>query len=160
MMLVTTSAAVLALFAKVQQYTPPATKPYLKTDAPLLFVLSVVLTAVALGALKSHSANQMMLQVVLACLGFLALIWLAEYKLERPLLYWFQTGFGVLVTLPLLARKHVKNGMARGPRRAWWKRTLEAVFFSFLTMLLALAGNLLQWLAAMVGPQMVRGLIP
>jgi hypothetical protein len=156
MMLVATSAAASALFAKVREHTPAATKPYLKIDAPILFVLSIGLTAIALGSLKDHSANQMMLQVMLACLGFLSLIGLAEAGLARPLFYWFQAGFAVQVTVPLLARRIIKAEMPRGPRRDWWKRTCEAVFFSFLTMMLALLGVLLQWLAFMLVPEVVK----
>jgi hypothetical protein len=156
MMLVVVAAAVSALFAKVYRYAPADTKPYLKIDAPVLFTLSIVLTAVALGALKSHTAFQTMLQVTLACVGFLSLIWMAEQGWERPLLYWFQVSFGILVTVPLLARRIVKSEMARGPRRTWWKGTLEAVFFSFLSMMLVLLGLLLQWLAAALGPQLIK----
>src|ERR1700735_900641 len=92
MMLVVVAAAVSALFAKVYRYAPADTKPYLKIDAPVLFTLSIVLTAVALGALKSHTAFQTMLQITLACVGFLSLIWMVEQGWERPLLYWFQVS--------------------------------------------------------------------
>ncbi len=156
MMLVATSAAASALFAKVREHAPSATKPYLKIDAPVLFVLSIGLTAIALGSLKGHSANQTMLQVMLACLGFLSLIGLAEAGLARPLLYWFQASFGVLVTVPLLARRIVKTEMPRGPRRDWWKRMCEAVFFSFLTMMLVLLGIFVQWLAVEIGSQVLK----
>lgn len=156
MMLVVTSAAASALFAKAHEHAPVAGKPYLKIDAPALFVVSIGLTAVALGALKAHSAVQTMLQITLACLGYLSLIGLAELRLERPLLYWFQGGFAVLVTLPLLARRFVKSEMARGERRDWWKKTFEAVFFSFLTMMLVLAGVVIQWLTFEIGRQVLK----
>ena len=142
MMLVATAGAASALFAKVYRLIPPVGQPYLKIDVPVLFILSIFLTAVALGALKSHSAVQTMLQVALACLGYLSLIALSEWGQPRPLLYWFQAGFGILVTAPMLARRLVKTEMERGPRRTWWKKTFEAVVFSFLTMLLVLAGAL------------------
>jgi hypothetical protein len=152
MMLVVMAAASAALFIKVRHHTPDA-KPYLKIDTPVLFTLSIVLTATALGSLKSHSAVQTMLQATLACLGFLSLVGLAEQGLERPLLYWFQASFGLFVTLPLLARRIVKTEMDRGLRRDWWKKTFEAAFFSFLTMMLVLLGLLLQVFAAYVaGP--------
>ncbi len=156
MELVVTAAVASALFAKVHRYTPPSGLTYLRIDAPILFVLSIVLTAVALGSLKGHTPGQMMLQVVVACLGFLSLVTLAENHWQRPLLYWFQVGFGVQVTLPLLARGIVKSEMERGPRRGWWKGTFEAVFFSFLTMMLVLVGILLQWLAAMIGGAILK----
>jgi hypothetical protein len=154
MMLVVTSAAASALFAKVREHAAVATKPYLKIDAPVLFVLSIVLTAVALGSMKGHSAVQTMLQVTVACLGYLSLIWLAEAMLERPLLYWFQVGFGVLVAAPMWARNVVKTEMDRGPRRDWWKKTFEAVIFAFLTMNLVLLGILIQFMAFLVGTQL------
>ena len=55
---------------------------------------------------------------------------------ERPLLYWFQISFGLLATVPMVARRLVKTEMERGPRRTRWKKTCEAFFFAFLTMLL------------------------
>jgi hypothetical protein len=156
MMMVVTAAAASALFAKVRTHIPASNQPYLKIDAPILFVLSIGLTGVALGALKSHSAGQTMLQITIACLGYVSLIGLAEAGRERPLLYWFQFSFGLLVTAPLLARRIVKSEMERGPRRTWWKKTFEAVFFAFLTMMLVLLGLLLQFLAAFVGPQVLK----
>jgi hypothetical protein len=35
--------------------------------------------------------------------------------------------------------------MPRGPRRDWWKKTCESVFFSFLTMMLVTVGGLFQF---------------
>ena len=155
MMMVVAAAAASALFAKVREHIPAGNQPYLRVDAPILFLASIGLTAVALGALKGHSAFQMMLQMTVACLSYLSLIALAESGRERPLLYWFQASFGILVTAPLLARRIVKTEMERGPRRTWWKKTLEAVFFAFLTMMLVLLGLLLQWLAALI-PQVIK----
>jgi hypothetical protein len=157
MMMVVTAAAASALFAKVRAHTPAANQPYLKIDAPILFIAAIGLTAVALGALKGHSAGQMMLQITVACLSYVSLIGLAETGRERPLLYWFQVSFGVLVTAPLLARMFVKAEMERGPRRTWWKKTCEAVFFAFLTMMLVLFGILLQFLTVAIGGQVLKG---
>lgn len=157
MMMVVTAAAASALFAKVRAHVPASNQLYLKIDAPILFVLSIGLTAVGLGALKAHSAGQTMLQITVACLGYVSLFGLAESGRERPLLYWFQFSFGLLVTGPLLARRLVKTEMERGPRRDWWKRTTEALFFAFLTMILVLFGVLLQWLTAMIGGQVLKG---
>lgn len=147
MMLVATAGAASALFAKAREFVPQGTQPYLRFDAPFLFVLSIALTAVALGALKGHTAVQMMLQTMIACLGYLSLIGLAEANMERPLLYWFQVGFGLLVTLPLLARRSVKTRMERGPRRDWWRGTCEAVLFAFFTMMLVLVGLMIEFIA-------------
>ncbi len=156
MMMVVTAAAASALFAKVREHIPASNQPYLKIDAPILFVLSIGLTAVALGALKGHSVGQMMLQITVACLGYVSLVGLAETGRERPLLYWFQVSFGVLVTGPLLARHFVKNEMEHGPRRTWWKKTCESIFFAFLTMMLVLVGSLLETLVSVLRPQMIK----
>jgi hypothetical protein len=85
-----------------------------------------------------------MLQVTLACFSCLTLIWIGEAQYERAIRYWCQGTFAATVTIPMLARRFVKSGLPRGPRRDWWKKTCEAVFFSFLTMLLVTAGGLLQ----------------
>jgi hypothetical protein len=143
MMLVVMAASTAALFVKVRSRTLNT----IEIDAPVLFTLSVLLTATALGALKGHSAVQTMLQATLACLGFLSLVSLGEQDHERPLRYWFVVSFGLLVTLPLLARSIVKTQMDRGPRRDWWKKTFEAVIFSFLTMMLVLLGIVLWYIA-------------
>ena len=87
---------------------------------------------------------QIMLQVTLACFGCLTLIWIGEAQYERAIRYWCQATFAATVTLPMLGRRFVKSGLPRGPRRDWWKKTCEAVFFSFLTMILVSAGGLLQ----------------
>ena len=73
MMFVLTAAA-MALFAKIQQHTDAVTPPGWKIDVPSLFLLAIVLTAVALGSWKEHTAVQTMLQVTLTCLGCLTLI--------------------------------------------------------------------------------------
>jgi hypothetical protein len=156
MMMVATAAAASALFVKVRTHVPTSTMPYLRTDAPLLFIASIGLTAVALGALKGHSAGQMMLQTTIACLSFVSLITLGESGLDRPLLYWFEVSFGVLVTIPMLARRIVKNEMERGPRRTFWKKTCESIFFAFLNMLLVLVGLLLQLLVGFFGGQALK----
>jgi hypothetical protein len=151
MMLVVTCGMASALFAKIHKYSAVATQVYLKIDAPILFVVSIVSTAIGLGALKSHSANQTMIQTSVACFAYLTLIWIAESGQERPLLYWFQISFALMVTAPLLARRIIKSEMPRGPRRDWWKKTCEAIFFAFLTMMLVLLGILIQWVGFMVG---------
>ncbi len=156
MMLVVTAAAISALFVKIYEHIPTTNQPYLKVDAPVLFLLSIVLTAIGLGALKGHNAVQMMLQITVACLSYVSLIGLAETGRERPLLYWFQIGFGLLVTIPLVARQSVKTRIERGPRRKFWKNTCEAIFFAFLTMMLVLLGLLLQFLAAYAVPSLAQ----
>lgn len=145
MMFVLMVAAAMALFVKIQQYTDPVTLPGLKTDVPSLFLLAIALTAVALGSWKGHTVVQIMLQVTLACFITLTLIWIGEAQYERAIRYWCQATFAATVTLPMIARRFVKSGMARGPRRDWWKKTCESVFFSFLTMMLVAAGGLFQF---------------
>jgi hypothetical protein len=141
-LLVVAAATASALFAKVYQFYPPETAPYpsLHLDAPLLLLLGIALTAITLGANKGHSLAQILLQTTLSCLGFLSLIWLAEAKQARLLLYWFQTAFLLTVAAPMLARHLLKTSLPRGPRRSWWKRTLEAVIFSAVNMGLVVIG--------------------
>ena len=144
MMFVLMAAAAMALFVKIQQHTNAVLPAGWKIDVPSLFLLAIALTAVALGSWKEHSAVQTMLQVTLACVGCLTLIWIGEAQYERAIRYWCQGTFAATVTIPMLARRFVKSGMPRGPRRDWWKKTCEAVFFSFLTMMLVTAGGLFQ----------------
>ena len=148
MMFVLMAAAAMALFVKIRQLTGELSRrpvpPGWIFDVPSLFLLAIALTAVALGSWKEHSAVQTMLQITLACVGCLSLIWIGEAKYERAIRYWCQGTFAATVTLPMLARRFVKSGMSRGPRRDWWKKTCEAIFFSFLTMMLVTAGGLLQ----------------
>ena len=146
MMFVLMVASAMALFVKIQEYTDPVTLPGLKTDVPSLFLLAIALTAVALGSWKEHTFVQIMLQVTLACFIALTLIWIGEAQYERAIRYWCQATFAATVTLPMIARRLVKSGMARGPRRDWWKKTCESVFFSFLTMMLVTAGGLFQFI--------------
>jgi hypothetical protein len=145
MMFVLMAAAAMALFVKIQHLIEGSPiPPGWNLDVPSLFLLAIALTAVALGSWKEHSAVQTMLQVTLACVGCLSLIWIGEAQYERAIRYWCQGTFAATVTLPLLARRFVKSGMPRGPRRDWWKKTCEAIFFSFLTMMLVTAGGLVQ----------------
>jgi hypothetical protein len=146
MMFVLMAGAAMALFVKIWQHTDAALPPGWKTDVPSLFLLAIALTALALGSWKEHTAAQIMLQVTLACAGCLSLIWISEAQYERAIRYWCQGLFAATVTLPLLARRFVKTGMPRGPRRDWWKKTCESVFFSFLTMMLVTVGGLFQLL--------------
>jgi hypothetical protein len=149
MMFVLMAAAAMALFVKTQHLTDSITAPGVlppgwNLDVPSLFLLAIALTAVALGSWKEHTAVQIMLQVTLACFSCLTLIWIGEAQYERAIRYWCQGTFAATVTLPMLGRRFVKSGLPRGPRRDWWKKTCEAIFFSFLTMLLVTAGGLLQ----------------
>lgn len=143
MMFVLMMAAAMALFVKIYGYADEL-PPGWKVDVPSLFLLAIGLTALALGSWKEHSASQIMLQVALACVGCLTLIWIGEAKYERAIRYWCQGVFAATVTLPMLARRFIKASMPRGPRRDRWKKTCEAVFFSFLTMMLVTAGGLVQ----------------
>ncbi|HEV3165014.1 MAG TPA: hypothetical protein VGZ22_13370 [Isosphaeraceae bacterium] len=144
MMLVLTAAAASALFVKCRQHTAVITQTLWKVDAPSLLLLAIGLTAVALSSWKEHTAVQTMLQMTLACVGCLILIWIGEAQYGRGIRYWFQGTFAATVTLPLLARRLVKSELPRGPRRDWWKKTCEAIFFSFLNMMLVIAGAMLQ----------------
>ncbi len=151
LMLVLTAAVASAFFAEVREHGGSST-PVWKIDLPTLATVAIASTAVALGSMKGHSPVQMMLQATLAYLGYLSLIWLGEAKMERPLLYWFQASFALTVALPMLIRRSVKARMPRGPRRTWWKRTMEAIVFSFLNMLLIVAGAMAQlYIAEIVG---------
>jgi hypothetical protein len=149
MMFVLMVAAGMALFIKIQHLTdsvaaPAALPPGWNLDVPSLFLLAIALTAVALGSWKEHTAVQIMLQVTLACFGCLTLIWIGEAQYERAIRYWCQGTFAATVTIPMIGRRYVKSSLPRGRRRDWWKKTCEAIFFSFLTMLLVTAGGLLQ----------------
>jgi hypothetical protein len=55
----------------------------------------------------------------------------------------------------MLDRRLVKSRLSRGPRRAWWKKTCEAVFFSFLNMMLVTVGGLLQTAVYLVGSELL-----
>lgn len=151
MMLVLTVAAAAALFAKVRAHTAPIAQLGWQVDVPSLFLLAIVLTAVALGAWKDHTAVQTMLQIALTCVGCLSLTWIVEAEFERAIRYWFQGTFAATVTLPLLARRFVKSALPRGPHRDWWKKNCEAVFFSFLNMMLVTVGGLLQAAVYLLG---------
>jgi hypothetical protein len=159
MMLVITAAAASALYAKIRLHTTVTTAAW-KFDGPSLFLLAIFLTALPLAAWQNHSAFQTMLQITLACLGCLTLIWIGEAQYERLLRYWFQTTFAGTVTLPLFARRLVKNQLPRGPRRDWWKKTCEAVFFSFLNLMLVAVGGLTQVLLYQLGSGFLKPVGP
>jgi hypothetical protein len=157
MMFVLTSATAFALFAKVRQHTAivdtTAKQTGWRFDVPSLFLLAIVLTALAIGAWKSHSPVQIMLQIALACFGCLALIWIGEAQYERALRYWFQGSFAISVVLPLMGRRLVKSTLPRGPKRDWWKKTFEAIFFSFINLMLVSLGGIFQAFLIALGPQ-------
>jgi carbon starvation protein CstA len=144
MMAVLAAAAALALYAKVLYHTEVVNQTVWKFDVPSLFLLAITLTALALGSWKAHSSVQILLQITLASVGCPILIWIGEGQHERVIRYWFQGTFAATVVLPLLARRYVKSRLPRGPKRDWWKKTCEAMFFSFLNMLLVTGGALLQ----------------
>src|SRR5271156_2522984 len=67
MMFVVMAAAAMALFAKIQHLADDAAVPTgWKLDAPILFLLAIFLTSVALGSWKEHTGVQIMIQVTLA----------------------------------------------------------------------------------------------
>jgi hypothetical protein len=139
------------LFVKLLRLPVAANIPGWKVDIPTLFLLAIGLTALALSSWKEHTAVQTMLQMTLTCVGCLVLIWIGEAHYERAIRYWFQGTFAATVSLPLLARRIVKSQLPRGPRRDWWKRTCEAIFFSFLSMMLVTAGGLFQTAVYLAG---------
>jgi hypothetical protein len=150
-MFVLASAAGSALYAKALTYSEVIPDLGWKTDVPILTLLAIALSAVTLGAWKDHSAVLMMLQFTLACVGCLTLTWIVEAGWERGVRYWYQGTFAATVTLPILIRSHVKTRMPRGPRRERNKRICEAIFFSYLNILLVTVGVLLQGLVFLVG---------
>jgi hypothetical protein len=150
-MLVLTAAVAFALFAKVRQHTGAVAPAGWKLDIPSLFLLAIGLTALALGSWKEHTAVQTMLQMTLTCLGCLVLIWIGEAQHERAIRYWFQGTFATTVSLPLLARRIVKAELPKGPRREWWKKTCEAMVFSFLNLMLVTVGGILQGAVYVLG---------
>jgi hypothetical protein len=157
-MLVVAASAASALFAGMVDAMGGSPQPGLaayKYDVAALLVLAVGLTAVGLGAYKRHSVKQMLLQATLACLAFLSAIELGEAGWDRALLYWLQASFAVMVAAPMVARRMVKAGLPRGPRRLWWKNTLEAVVFSWLNVMLVLLGMLIQVIVYYLGLQLL-----
>lgn len=155
-MFVLAAASASALFAKIHAMSVLKNETTWKFDSPTLVLLAIVLTAVALGAYKAHSAAQVLLQVTLGCLGYLSLLWLFESDSQRMLVYWFQSAFAVTVAGPMLARRFVKSSLPMGARRDWWKKTLEAVVFSFFNVLLVALGAFIQWIVFMIGLQALR----
>jgi hypothetical protein len=154
MMFVLTAAAASALYVKILQRMEKIGAPDWMFDAATLSLLAIFLTAIALAALKKHSPVQAMLQATLTCLGCLTWIWIAEAHYGRALRYWFQAAFALTITLPLLGRAIVKTRLPRGPRRDWWKKTFEAIIFSFFNLLLVIAGAAVQLLLIEYGSEL------
>jgi hypothetical protein len=151
MMFVVAAAAGSALFAKVSHHTGAVAPGAWKIDVPTMWLSAIGLTAVALAAWKEHTPIQTMLQFTLACLGCLVLVWIGEAQYERAIRYWFQGTFAATVVIPLLGRRLAKRALPRGPRRDWWKNNCEAVFFSFLNMMLVTAGGVMQTAVYVLG---------
>ena len=123
MMIVLTAAAASALFAKIYQHT--GIFPGWGIDAPSLFLLAIFLTAFALGNWKEHSPSQIMLQITLACLGYLVLIQISEAQFERATRYWFQGVFALTVCAPLLARRYVKSTRSQRTSKRWLEKDMR-----------------------------------
>ena len=113
-------------------------------DVVAVLLLAVGLTALTLAAWKRHTANQMMLQITMACLGLLFVLSLGDMASKRFQLYWLQILFAVLVVGPLLARRAVRARMIRGRGRTWWMGTCEAIAFAYLNMLLVAIGAVIE----------------
>ena len=142
MMLVITAAAASALVARVVQPLQKvlSSVPLGRYNLAAVLILGIVLTGVALAARKGHSPNQAMLQIALACLGFLFAVSLPDFLPPRARIYWLQVLFAVLVVIPLVVRRTLKNRTERGPQRAWRMKTCEAVAFAYFNMILVLVG--------------------
>ncbi len=136
-----TTASASALFSRLARHMPPTpVTPTLRYDVATLFVAAIILTGMAIAARKGHSPRLAMLQVTVACLGYLGLISLAEVNKGRPVFYWYQVTFAALVVVPLVIRRIIKSGMEKSPRRAQWMKTCESFAFAFLNMVLVLIG--------------------
>ena len=153
MMVTLTAGSAAALFAQILPHLgwngPQGNFP---EDHAALFVAAIITTAIGLAAWRKHTPFQAMLQITLACLALLSLNGLAElcaaWKTERPLHYWYQVAFVLLVIAPLVARRVIQTRTEPGPLRDWRTRTCEAVAFSLLNVILVLIGLFLQLLTA------------
>ena len=145
MILVVTAASASALLVRLAKHLPP-TPPSasMRYEIAGLFVAAIGLTGIALAARKRHSPYLAMLQITVACLGFLVLVSLAEISTIRPVLYWYQATFAALVVVPLVIRRVIKLRMDKSPRRAKWMKTCESLAFAFLNMILVMIGVLVQ----------------
>lgn len=150
MYLVVTSAAAIALMVRLGRHITPIPQfgSAIRYEIAGLFVAAIVLTGAALAARKRHSPYLAMLQITVACLGFLLLISLVEVEYFRPALYWYQATFAVLVVIPLVIRRIIKLRMEKSPLRASRMKLCESFAFAFLNMVLVLIGVLVQGLIA------------
>ena len=150
MMLVVTSAAASALFVKYRALVGRKNDDPWMIDAPALLLLGIGLTALLIAALRNHTAVQTMIQATLACLMFLVLFHLEDMDkvrwAERAVRYWFQACFALTVVLPLLARRILSADMEPGPRRDWWRSTLESVVGSFANLILVSIGAFFEYI--------------
>ena len=141
MIVVVTAAAASALFASLVRHLPTGTIPSaIRYDIAILFVAAIILTGMAIAARKGHSPHLTMFQITLACLAYLGLLSLAEISRGRPVYYWYQASFALMVVIPLIARRIIKRRIDKGPRRTLWMKRCEAVAFAFLNMVLVLIG--------------------
>ena len=141
MVLVITAGSASALFARLAHHLPPIPpSSSMRYEIAGLFVAAIGLTGVAIAARKRHSPYLAMLQITVACLAYLILISVAEISRLRPVLYWYQIAFAVLVVIPLVVRRIIKLRMEKSPRRAQWMKTCESLAFAFLNMILVLIG--------------------
>ena len=145
MMATLTAGSAAALFAQILPHLRAGSKGSdFPEDYAALFVVAVIVTGIGLAAWRKHTPFQAMLQITLACLALLSLNGVAElgaaWKTERPLLYWYQSTFVLLVVAPLVARRIIRNRTEHGAVRDWRARTCEAVAFSFLNALLVFIG--------------------
>lgn len=155
MMLVVTSASAFALFMKVRAMLDtaranPRSNSSWPVDSPAILLIGIELTAIAIAAVRKHTAIQMMIQATLACLMLLVLMYQLGHPsgignfVERTSRYWFQSCFALTVVLPLLAGRLLSAEMEPGPRLMWWRGTMESVLASFANLMLVGVGVLVE----------------
>ncbi len=153
LLLVVTAAVGAAFCAEIVDRGPGIAAVGMQPPDPaVLLTLGIALTAIALGAFKGHTINQVFLQATVAYLGCLTFVWIAEAGFTRALYYWLQTTFALTVVIPLVARRLINQRLPReSHQRTWWKKNCEAIALSFLNIILVIGGLWLQVLNVAIG---------
>jgi hypothetical protein len=153
MMLVVTAAAGSALFVRLKRFSAniSTSRPDIfEGDAPLVMILALSFTAIALGTIRRHSAIQIMLQMTLSFLMPLVRLQLntagdaGQVWAEHAAVLWFQTCFFLTVVLPLIGIRSLTGREMDPAQRNRWQRTFEAILASFLTVCFVCVGMILQ----------------
>lgn len=155
MMLVVVAATASALFAKIVEIISSEFAEW-KYDIAAVFVLAIALTAIALGALRSHSGVQMMIQATAVYLSFLSIIWIVEREHYRIAIYWFQVLFAGTVAFPLLALRFAKADAEGETGQGWPRRLFESLPLAFGNLILVFLGVWFQWIGFMYGASIVQ----